>query len=895
MQKFDTTFFKKLIPLVDDYFAHLPKSGKSGRNPELLAEHSAMVFAYAEKIVEVHHLNEIIEKLINNSISDKLNNKQLLASTIKQLFWQAIAFHDLGKLNQGFQRNRMHNDAILLNVKHSFQNQHSVISVYLFLSLFFADFLKMRLSDEEKIFICNMALYLSYPIYNHHSSTIEQAQNEGNWNNTDLFMLSPYLELFNHPLNDEQIESFHTNFLGNANFSFLFYFFNESINTLENAFPLYALIKLNYSLLTAADYFATAHYMNNWKSMLTDFGVLSNIQKEKIIINAQKRKSYNNDIYETISEKKILNVDKYTVQSNQNLNALRRCVAMEVVVNVRKNSDKRLFYIEAPTGSGKTNVSILAVAELLKLDESLQKVFYVFPFTTLITQTYQSLKETLGLDEGELAEVHSKAGFQTGKYENDYLNYLDSLFKHYPITLLSHVLFFDVLKTNSKEVNYILHRLSNSVVIIDEIQSYPPKTWDKVVYFIVNYAKYFNMKFIIMSATLPKIGDIIDRKNLTNDFVYLISDKKKYFQNPNFCNRVKFDYSLLERGKPDKNDAEYYLEWLCEKVFDKSEKYAISNNKYPNSVFSIVEFIFKKTANDFLKIANKNNTFFDEILLLSGTILEPRRKQIIAKLKCEETRNKKILLITTQVVEAGVDIDMDLGFKDKSIIDSEEQLAGRINRNVNKPECTLYLFDFNEEKTLYKGDDRYRIMNELGDEYKIILEQKNFDRLYELVIQKIRQLNNAHYIINIQDLFNAMATLDFKGVNDSLKIINQKNIIVFVPLEIEICLISTNTTMLKELNIPYSTTLNGTVVWNKFIAIIQDQDEDFIKNKIQMKKIQSLMSFFSFSIFPNGNDYEKIKTYGYEKYGFLYLENFRGIYSFECGLNAELFSKSNFL
>ncbi|MCB9001307.1 MAG: DEAD/DEAH box helicase [Bacteroidales bacterium] len=119
---------------------------------------------------------------------------------------------------------------------------------------------------------------------------------------------------------------------------------------------------------------------------------------------------------------------------------------------MKKNTDKNLFYIEAPTGGGKTNVSMLALTELLKTDNSLQKVFYVFPFTTLITQTYQSLKDTLGLSDSELAEVHSKAAIQTGKYENDYLNYLDGLFMNYPITLLSHIRFFDVLKTNEKEI-----------------------------------------------------------------------------------------------------------------------------------------------------------------------------------------------------------------------------------------------------------------------------------------------------------------------------------------------------------------------------------------------------------------------------------------------------------
>mgnify|MGYP000335079520 CR=1 FL=1 len=84
--------------------------------------------------------------------------------------------------------------------------------------------------------------------------------------------------------------------------------------------------------------------------------------------------------------------------------------------------------------------------------------------------------------------------------------------------------------------------------------------------------------------------------------------------------------------------------------------------------------------------------FFDEIYLLSGTILEPRRKEIIENLKTSEYRKMRVLLISTQVVEAGVDIDMDLGFKDKSIIDSEEQLAGRINRNVRKQSCKLYVF-----------------------------------------------------------------------------------------------------------------------------------------------------------------------------------------------------------
>ncbi|SCD20573.1 CRISPR-associated helicase cas3 [Proteiniphilum saccharofermentans] len=906
MPQYDCRFFEDLIPNCSCYFAHLPNENQVGRKPELLSEHSALVMLYARRMEVINNLEGIIERLIADAIPHGMVNKALLAEAIKKLFWQAIAFHDLGKLNHGFQFNRMKNHVDILRVKHSFENQHSVISVYLFLALFFQDFLAMEeLTEEEQIFLTNVALYLSYPIFKHHSARIDKAQNETNWDNEDLFALKPFLTLFKHHLNDSDIEKYHNFFLANANFNFLFDRFNRNICTTENAFPLYALIKLNYSLLTASDYLATAHYMNDWVEMVTDFGLLTEDIQKNIIANAKILKSYNKEVYDAIGNNEPVNPDNYITQSNDNLNALRRCIAMEVVGNVRKNTGKRLFYIEAPTGGGKTNVSMLALAELLKTDQSIQKIFYVFPFTTLITQTYLSLVDTLGLMESEIAEIHSKAPIQKRTRErdinedSDYKNYLDALFMNYPVTLLSHIRFFDVLKTNAKETNYLLHRFTNSVVIIDEIQSYSPKIWDKIVYFIVNYARYFNMRFIIMSATLPKIGDIIDRKELASDFVYLIADKNKYFQNPNFCNRVQFDYSLLEWDKPDKNNISNYLENLNIVVFEKSRDYAETNGKYPDSVFTIIEFIFKKTASDYYSISKATNekiNFFDEILLLSGTILEPRRRQIINKLKLGETRKKKILLVTTQVVEAGVDIDMDLGFKDKSIVDSEEQLAGRINRNVNKPACKLYIFDCNTEKTLYGGDDRYSLMKNIKDEYYEILEQKDFDRLYRIVIQKIKEKNHSEFIENIDDLFISMATLNFEEVDKSLKIIIQQNVSVFVPLEIDILLVGDkNIDTLNELEISYTDVLNGSEVWQRYSEMINGQNEDFVKSKILMKKFQSILSMFTFSIFPNGSDYELLKTYGEEKYGFLYLESFREIYSFESGINTDKLSNSNFI
>lgn len=908
MEKFDKLFFDKLLGKQSTcYFAHLPKPEQTGRMPELLSEHSALTIAYAQSLANANGLNSIIERLINDSIPSKLHHRQLLVETMNKWFWRAIAFHDLGKINHLFQQYRMKNKASLLQVAHDFESQHSIISAYLYLALFFSEFISLELSEDEQIFLSNVIMYMSCPIKQHHSSFLDNCQNDETWCEREnriaiishkIEALSPFIHCLNVTISDDVINDFHENYLGNANLNdgSLIYWFND-IAEPTCGFPLYLLVKLLYSLLTASDYLATAHYMNNWGGMMQNYGTITEELRRKIISNAHTTLSYNKQTFSDLDSGKTINPDDYTERNGLNLNILRGSLAMEVVRNTRSNKDKHLFYLEAPTGGGKTNASMLAVSELLEQDPSIRKIFYVFPFTTLITQTFRSMKDTFGLSDGEIVEYHSKSSKNTGKYEDDYLNYIDTLFLNVPIVLLSHVTFFDVLKTNGKDNNYLLQRMAHSVVVIDEIQSYPPSIWDKIVYFISNYAEYFDMKFIIMSATLPKIGELIENRQIADQFVYLVNDKNKYFQNPNFCNRITFDYSLLDREKPKKDDLNNYLQNLCAFVSDKSEEYACNNKDHPDSVLTVVEFLFKKTASLFCEIARKSCSCFDEIVLLSGTILEPRRQQIINSLKSADYRTKKVLLVTTQVVEAGVDIDMDLGFKDKSLIDSEEQLAGRINRNANKKACKLYLFDCNTENTLYGNDDRYKFAKEIStDDYQNILTNKNFDLLYEKVINHIKSINKSHFIVNMQDLYHDVAQLNYPNVDKSYNIINHKNTTVFVPLSIESQLLEDSMVKIaNDLGIDNKNMIAGHDVWEKYKEIVTTQDGDFTLSRIKFNKICALMSSFTFSVYPNSTEEAVLKTYGFEEFGYLFLESYSDIYSYEDGIKTEIFQESNFI
>jgi len=891
-----------------NYFAHLPKVEV---NPvETIEEHVNLVNRYLEKLVTTHNLDSVIDRLING-ISNNLDLDT--GNYIKVLFVNTIVFHDFGKINERFQFEKMKNGKFFESSQNHtpLSSNHSSLSAFIYLSKHLNEIALEKRSNPLLVTSC---LYLAYSIFKHHGRTFDnecsstlsfaELKAKSNWDQVNK-LLSEYLKYYQFEIHPNVLK-----LVGNERL------LNESpYIDYVNSFELYCLCRLNFSLLTASDYLATNEFMNSLT--IDDFGILSperieelhyNVSQRVWINEVQKRKNYNKLTYDTLEGYELLNSKE---KSGESLNILRMEMGIEVIKNIRKQNQNNLFFIEAPTGGGKTNLSILAASELLKIHKGLyNKVFYVFPFTTLITQTYEVVQNVLGLEADEIIGLHSKGALKANQYEddtygNEKLNYINHLFVNYPFCLLSHIRFFDILKTNEKEMIYILHRLANSIVVIDELQSYNPSHWDKVIYFIRQYAEKFNIKFILMSATLPKLDKLSVIKQNVKDFVYLIPEaKEKYFNNPNFAGRVNFNFELFER-------TDLSLQELAEKVIAESKdymKYDFGSAKPQYSVYTIVEFIYKQSATDFYdKIVEQD--FFDEVFVLSGTILEHRRKEIINYLKNPSHRKKKIILITTQVVEAGVDIDMDLGFKDRSIIDSDEQLAGRINRNVNKEHCTLYLFNLNKESVIYGKDYRYKITKEKikMDEYKRILTKKDFDILYNKVFEDRNQWNDKELAENFKDYELAIKKLKFEKVHKDFQLIEQKNLSCFIPVNVpitiesevdgkreqvfssaELFFLKTNGVFPNEQD-----EINGEKVFEIYLQSIRNK-MDFTQQQIRMKLLQSIMGKYVFSIFASPKiENELVHYYDKEKseYGYIYIQRYAKIYSIEQGLDANKLTK----
>ena len=870
------------------YYAHIHPHKK----PEILAEHVNRVNEYVLRLIDAHRLDAVVDRLILPLTQELyVVNAEILGNFVKRLFLNTIVFHDYGKMNENFQIERMGNPQFSRNRHHGIGSQHSKLSAFLYVVEHLHEVNSaLHVNDKTLAAMYALTFWFSNTILKHHAAYVE---NDLKYDPDNIESLMPYLQTIGIAVDQAFVKAaFH-------DFETKIKQYSDACFSEDTRFPIYALLKLNFSLLTGADYYATTAFMMD--IVADDFGVLLHEDATAFSQKFQSTKEYNRLFIERREYFSEYPDDQLQACNPENLNILRQKLLGEVLDTIEKNPDRSIFYLEAPTGSGKTNISIAAVLRLMESHPELNKIFYVFPFTTLITQTANTIRETLDLTAAQMVQLHSRTGFHSkreeaedGNYGAQRLNYIDNLFVNYPITLLTHIKFFDILKGNGKDTTYLFHRLANSVVIIDELQSYPPREWDKVAYFVTHAARYFNIKFILMSATLPKIDDL-KVGNLPRDFCALVKNKNRYFQNPNFKNRVQFDFSLMAE-KPD-------LEGLAEIVMQKCEAYMENHH---GTVKAIIEFIYKRTATEFYKIVvDKAQAAGYEVFVLSGTILEPRRREIIDFIKSHEknTAAQKILLISTQVVEAGVDIDMDIGFKDSSLIDSDEQLAGRVNRNARPKPATVHIFKLDQAYRIYGGDLRYRITRDLipQPEYEQILLNKGFDLLYSKVCEQINREKEDEFLLNFSEYKSKIRRLEFSKVDWDFKLINQQSVSIFVPLPIPAEYFSRQDLEFLGTLQAYDGEghVEGKNVWQAYLDIVHNRNKDFIKQNIDLKKIYGIMSQFIFSIYAHSNQLDELLRFSdgesHENYEMLYLEEWQNVYDYKSGIKDEEFKNTIFL
>lgn len=809
------------------------------RQDETLLEHSNLVMEFCDRLKRENGLYDAVRRTI---IALTFNGEPLLEEEqilIEKWFYRAIFLHDIGKVNIAFQKLIMKNKFVTIDKET--MTHHSLLSSLVYLQIHEDDLPSEE--EEEKIMFFSFILYIfSYIISRHHSYLEDFSIENYNIKLNQLFKKMKrkpkYLDLYMYKekfLKEFDIEEFTSDG----------YLDSES----HNHYPLYILTRLLYSSLVACDFYATYTYDKDGKK--PQFRYLDEKDKKTL------RKTFNNfNVIEGI-EKYKRNSDYF---HNTPINKLRSDIFIEAENQLRKNIDKQIFYLEAPTGSGKTITSINLGLTLLENDKNLNKIIYIFPFNTLVEQTKKVFDDVFPeeiqknypitvinsvtpiIQKREMEEIED----QSIDYKEEVL-YRQML--QYPITITSHVNFFHYLFGTGRESNLAFVHLCNSVIIIDEIQSYKNARWMEIIEFLSQYAELLNMKIVIMSATLPKLDRLI---NIKNSVVELLPNAKKYFSNPLFKNRVLLHYELLDEGK-------ITHERLVEKVLEKRKEFGHRR--------ILIECIRKKDAEIIYELLI--NIFKDTevpIALLTGSNHSYYRNKVLEKLGKNEDGSFKlvdVILVATQVIEAGVDIDMDIGFKDISTLDSEEQFLGRINRSCLRKDCHAYFFHMSDAERIYRND--YRLQYDLRDDkYREYLIEKDFSTFYENVFTELLQTKNQLNEHNIIHFHKKIHQLQYCEVARHLELIEDKKYRLFIVHQIEL---------------DNGEILDGNEVWQQFIELIFDKEMDYSQRRVELSRIVEKMSYFIYTTYEYPRFYENIGDLFFVDNGeqFLEKDSFTGL------------------
>mgnify|MGYP003601584245 FL=1 len=477
-----------------------------------------------------------------------------------------------------------------------------------------------------------------------------------------------------------------------------------------------------------------------------EFKILENIKENRVSINKNLVDEY---------KKK-----KFLVRSETDKKREEIYLDVETTLENIDIINKKIFSINVPTGTGKTLTSLNAALKLRdRLGEN-NRIIYNLPFTSIIDQNYDVFEEVLGeisKENSVLLKHHylSRKEYKYGDdeiYEYDISKYLIENWDS-EIIVTTFVQFLDSILTNKNKNLKKYHNLANSIIILDEIQSIPYKYWKLINNYLDIITKTMNCYVILVTATMPLIFN--EEKK---EIVELASKKDKYFE---FFNRIDMDISMLK----EKLDIEKISQIIYEDIMsNQNDSFLFVLNTIKSSL-EIYYFIKEKFPER-------------EIIYLSTNIIPKERLEKIKMIK----ENKNCIVVSTQMIEAGVDIDLDRVYRDFGPLDSINQVCGRCNRNgLKNKKGNVKIFDLvdsnnnNKEYFTYVYKDQilgfytksiFENKNEIIEErefyslakdYFNSIENAKSDKLSDEILDKIKKLNYDDLKVElISDNFNTV-------------------------------------------------------------------------------------------------------------------------------------------
>lgn len=416
-------------------------------------------------------------------------------------------------------------------------------------------------------------------------------------------------------------------------------------NTLETRYRYEVMIRMLFSLLIDADRLNTEEW-----------------EKKQILGMQWKRKVVSfesNVLLEKLHKERIR---KSTDAKNAELKKLRNGI-YEACLNKGQNLPQGFFSLTVPTGGGKT-LSSMAFALAHARQHNLRRVIVVIPYLLIIEQNAKEYRKIFGKEN--VLEHHSSVDVSRSDEDPAQAHGIEKVMENWdvPIVVTTSVQFIETLFSASPAQARKLHNIAQSVVIFDEVQTLPTHLLEPLLDVLRELKNCYGVSFVFCSATQPAFKKSTNLKNgFVNDEIVEVAP------NPDIL------YKSLKRVKytVERVDSPWTWQDLAQKMIEHNQVLCILN--------------LRRQAYELLVVIRQNleerNNFGDldeSVFHLSSAMCPAHRLDRIKIIEKRLKTGKPCWVISTQLIEAGVDIDFPVVYRAMGPLDSIVQSAGRCNR-----------------------------------------------------------------------------------------------------------------------------------------------------------------------------------------------------------------------
>ncbi|WP_099302618.1 CRISPR-associated helicase/endonuclease Cas3 [Bacillus sp. Marseille-P3800] len=371
-------------------------------------------------------------------------------------------------------------------------------------------------------------------------------------------------------------------------------------------------------------------------------------------------------------------------EASQPINVLRTEMSEQCDRYAEKSSG--VYTLSIPTGGGKTLASLRYALKHAK-EKAKDRIIYIVPYTTIIEQNAQEVREKLGAAE-DLLEHHSNIiddhvwdkkdvgdEFEEGSHTKKQKLKLTKDDFSAPIIFTTMVQFLNIFYAKGNRNTRRLHNLSNAVIIFDEVQKVPLNCislFNEAVNFLSQRAK---SSILLCTATQPALDSVQYRliKEADSEIINNLAEVEKAFKRVN----------IVDRTKPKMNNQDL-ANWLQAELGQWGNALVILNTK--RAVKELYETL-------------KGHEM--DVFHLSTSMCAAHRKDQLNEIKMRLKSSEPFICVTTALIEAGVDISFKCVVRSLAGLDSIAQAAGRCNRHGEEDVRDVYVIDHSEESLGY--------------------------------------------------------------------------------------------------------------------------------------------------------------------------------------------------